>query len=90
VTNATPVISGVAGVVAAIASFAVYRWRQRKRDRIKTWICEFLAARCGHVPEDLNVNCSDDPFWPVIVDFVRPGSTLRHRLQFACPDSPST
>jgi hypothetical protein len=82
---------GVAGIGAAIASFAFYRWRQRNRAaRIKIWVGAFLVARYGQVPDDFNFNCSDDPYWPVIVDFVPRGSALRHRLQFACAGSPSS
>jgi hypothetical protein len=76
---------------AALAVIAAYRWRQRKRalqvgDRVR----EFLSARYGEVPGGLNVNCSDDPLWPVLVSFQNPHTGSRHRLQFACPGPAST
>jgi hypothetical protein len=38
----------------------------------------------------LNVNCSDDPLWPVLVSFDDPRTGIRHRLQFACSGQQST
>lgn len=77
--------------VSAVAAFAVYRWQQRSRVRgVKTWINAFLAARYGSLPGDVHINCSDDRFWPVLVDFALPGSKNRHRMQFACPGPQST
>jgi hypothetical protein len=76
---------------AALAVIAVYRWRQRKRARqVGDRVEEYLSARYGAVPGDLNVNCSDDPLWPVLVSFHDPRTGNRHRLQFACPGPAST
>jgi hypothetical protein len=83
---------GMAGLaLAALAAFALYRWRQRQRvRRVETWVKDYLVARYGVLPNDLNINCSDDTLWPVLVAFDGPRAGSRHSLQFACPGRPST
>jgi hypothetical protein len=75
----------------ALAAFAVYRWGQRNRVRqIERSVKDYLMVRYGELPSDLNINCSDDPLWPVLVAFDSPRTATRHRLQFDCrgPHSP--
>lgn len=83
---------GLAGLaVAAIAGFAVYRWRQRARVRgVKAWVAAYLTDRYGTPPDDLAVNCSDDPLWPVLVAFAHPRTGAAHRLRFACAVQPAS
>lgn len=81
----------VALVFAALAAFALYRWRQRRRAcEVKRRVEEYLLARYGAVPPGVDVNCSNDPLWPVLVDFDHLRTGARHRLQFHCgpPASP--
>src|SRR5262245_32683173 len=90
-TSAQALVGMAALALAALAAFAVYRWRQRQRVRqVETWVKDYLVARYGVLPKDLHINCSDDTRWPVLVAFdgLRPGT--RHSLQFACPGRPST
>jgi hypothetical protein len=76
---------------AALTAFAVYRWRQRQRVcRIKGWINEFLVARFSVLPKNLTVSCSNDLFWPIMVDFDDPRSGAPQRLQFVCGKARST
>src|SRR5438270_789888 len=76
---------------AALVAFIVYRWRRRDRIRhIKTWISDYLSSRFGAPPVRLNINCSDDPLWPVLVGFDHPTTGFRHVLRFACAGSSST
>jgi hypothetical protein len=84
--KATEVLTGVAAAaVAALAAFAVYRWRQRKRFRsVKTWIKTYVAEHYDGTVADLRIDCSDDPLWPVLVSFGHDRSGLRHRLEFTC------
>src|SRR5690348_1089229 len=90
--NATVEVLIVGGFVfAALTAFAMYRWRQRQRiRRIKEWIDEFLVARFSVLPKNLTVNCSDDLFWPIMVDFDDPHSGAPQRLQFVCGKARST
>jgi hypothetical protein len=68
---------------AALAAVALYRWRQRKRvHRVEGRVKDYLLGRYGGLPSRLNINCSDDPLWPVLVAFDNPRTGVRHRLQF--------
>jgi hypothetical protein len=79
-------LMGMAGLaVASLAAFTAYRWWQRGRvRRIKAWVGRYLSDRYGVLPGRLNINCSDDPLWPVLVAFDHPTNGMRHSLQFAC------
>ena len=71
--------------MVALVLFVVYRWRQQQRVRqVTAWVCEFLSNRYGQRPDALNVNCSDDCNWPVLVSFNDPHNGGRHTAQFAC------
>jgi hypothetical protein len=85
------VLMGMAGLaVVSLAAFTVYRSGQRGRvRRIKAWVGRYLSDRYGTLPGRLTINCSDDPFWPVLVGFDHPTSGIRHLLQFACAGRPS-
>jgi hypothetical protein len=68
---------------ATLAAVTLYRWRQRKRVRhVAGRVKEYLSARYGELPGHLNINCSDDLLWPVLVAFDSPRTGVRHRLQF--------
>ena len=89
--NHTEVLMVVTGMVLALAAFAVYRRRQHRRvERIKAWITTYLSARYGEPPVHLQINCSDDSLWPVLVAFERPKSGTRHSLRFSCSESQPT
>jgi hypothetical protein len=76
--------AGIAG-----AAVAIFTWERRGRiRRIKSWVGRFLTDRYGALPGGLNINCSDDPLWPVLVAFDHPTSKMRHSLQFACVGRP--
>lgn len=84
-SNTFEVLMGIGALVVAIVSFVVYRSVQRARViRVKAWIKDFLSGRYGGLPEHLSINCTDDQRWPVLVEFSRPLSATRHRLQFMC------
>ena len=92
-TTTTQLIGIIAGmVVGVLATFAIYRATQRERvRRVQAWIKDYLFLNhlCD-TPVDLNINCSNDQLWPVIVRFVDSQNGLRHCLQFMCSGSPST
>jgi hypothetical protein len=78
-------------VVAGLAAFSIYRWRQRRRvRRVGAWVRGYLADRYGEVPAHLHVSCSDDRLWPVLADFNEPRSGARRQLRFSCPGANST
>jgi hypothetical protein len=75
----------------ALVVLAVYRWRQRVRARrVERWVREYLVGRYGAVPDELQVNCSDDPLWPVLVSFNAPAGGKRRSLRFSCAGPAST
>jgi hypothetical protein len=86
--TSTQVLIGIAvAIVASLGGFAVYKWRQRQRVRqVKKWLENYLIVRFGELPNPLNINCSDDPLWPVLVAFSSPRTGIRHKLQFSCQD----
>jgi hypothetical protein len=89
--NAEVLIGAAVLVLAALAAFASYRWRQRERvRRVEEWVKEFVVARCGDLPNHLNINCSDDRLWPVLVAYDEPRSGIRRSLQFGCGGAHST
>jgi hypothetical protein len=70
---------------AAVAGFAIYRWRERRRvRRVTAWVTNFLTRRGGGPPAELIVHCTDDRNWPVLASFTDGRTGARHRLQFAC------
>jgi hypothetical protein len=76
---------------AALVALIAYRWWQRDRvHRIKAWIGNYLSKRYGTPPGRLNINCTDDPLWPVLAGFDDPTTGTRHVLRFACAGSSST
>ena len=88
----TESLIGITGLaVAALVGFVIYRWRQRVRvHRVKAWIGRYLSNQYGAAPDRLNINCSDDPSWPVLVAFDHPATGLRHDLRFTCAGPAST
>jgi hypothetical protein len=87
-TGVPALIGMAAALVAALAAFVLYRWRQRRGvRRVERWVAEYLAARYGALPGGLHINCSDDRLWPVLVDFGDGATGIQHRLQFDCPGS---
>ena len=69
--------------IAAIGAFFVYRWRQRQRVlAMNVGIREYLCQRFGQLPDNLTINCSDDPLWPILVSFTTPPYDDKHHLQF--------
>jgi hypothetical protein len=89
--RSTEALIGMAALaLAALAAFAVYRWRMRQRVlRVRAGVEGCLSDRYGGLPQNLTINCSDDPLWPVLVAFDDPRTGTRHRLQFACNGQPS-
>lgn len=84
--NVEMLLGIVAILVPAVVAIAVYRWRQRQRAcHIAKEVKAFLLTRYGELPTNLNINCSDDRLWPVLVTFDRPGTDIRLLLQFAFP-----
>jgi hypothetical protein len=78
-------------VLAALAAFAVHRRRMRARVcRVEGWVRDYLTHQYGSLPAGLNVNCTDDTHWPVLVAFDDPATGSRRRLQFSCPGPSST
>jgi hypothetical protein len=83
--NVEVVIGTVLLVVMCLAAFAVYRWWEHKRVRlVEKWVKDYLFGRYRELPKELNINCSHDLLWPVLVAFEGPGTGIHHRLQFAC------
>lgn len=83
--NAGVLIAVTALVFIALAALAAYRWRQRRRVlRVQEWVKGYLLTRYGEQPSRLDINCSDDPLWPVLVSFDLPRTGVHHRLRFAC------
>jgi hypothetical protein len=81
----------IALALVALAAFAFYRWHQRKRvSWVQGRVREYLVARYGVLPTHLDINCSEDPLWPVLVSFDSPRAGFRHTLQFSCSGSAST
>jgi hypothetical protein len=78
-------------VIAVLAAFAAYRWRQQEHARrVKEWVRRYLVTRYGELPDDLKINCTDDRLWPVLVAFDRPHGGTLHVLRFACHGPPSS
>jgi hypothetical protein len=90
--NSAEALVGMAVLaLVALAAVAVYRWQQRKRVRqVERCVRDYLSARYGGLPNRLNINCSDDPLWPVLVAFDNPRNGSRHSLQFDCRGPHST
>src|SRR5690349_16410579 len=88
--NPFAVLIGLVSVVlAVVAAFAAYRWKQRTRARrVEEWVKGYLVTRYGRLPDRLNIICTDDALWPVLVAFERPGA--RHSLQFSCAKDESS
>jgi hypothetical protein len=83
--NAEVLIGVAARVFTVLAAFAAYRWRQRRRVlRVKEWVKGYLLTRYGEVLDRLDINCSDDPPWSVLVSFDIPRTVVRHSLRFTC------
>ncbi len=77
--------------IATICGFFVYRWRQQQRVRdVNLKIKDYLRGRFGRVPDNLTINCSDDPLWPILVSFTTAPYDDKHRLQFMCAGPIST
>jgi len=89
--NHSEILAVVMGLSLALIAFGVYRWRQHRRvGRIEAWISDYLSARYGELPNHLQIHCSDDPLWPVLVAFDRPQNGTRHSLRFSCAGSQPT
>jgi hypothetical protein len=84
-TGLEALIGMAALAVAALGTFALYRWQQRRRvRRVEGWVRDYLHERYGKLPGGLRVDCSDDRLWPVLVDFDDPTNGGRCRLRFSC------
>lgn len=80
----------ILGLLAAIFAFTAYRWYCRRRSaRITIWIKKFLSNRYGELPKELQIYCTDDERWPVLVAFDNPHPGNRRRLQFICSGAQS-
>ena len=67
-------------------AWANYQWRQERRvTRIHAWVNDYLRSRFGEMPARLNILCSHDGLWPVLVRIDTPGTGIRHSVQFTCP-----
>src|SRR5690348_6041143 len=84
----TAALLGTAALAAAaLAAFLVSRWRQRNRvRRVAEWVTDHLVSRYGGPLENLNVNCSDDPLWPVLVTCDDPRTRTRHSRRLSCAE----
>lgn len=72
-------------VVTCVSALAIYKWQQQQRVReVETWVREYLYDRYGILPTQLQINCSSDLLWPVLVNFDAPRTGFRHSLQFDC------
>lgn len=81
------------GVLMAtlFAVFVIYRWRQEARvSRINAWVHDYLQVRYGEPPIRLNIKCTYDTHWPVLVDHDTPATGTRHSLQFMCQGAQPT
>jgi hypothetical protein len=83
------VLRGVTvGLFVGLVVYATYRWQQRRRvRRVEQSVQGYLVGRYGELPSPVEINCSDDRRWPVLVNFTERGAGIRHRLQFDCPGS---
>ncbi len=90
--NSAEVLGGIAVLAfAALAAFAVYSWLQKNRiRRVEKWVRDYLRVRYGELPNHLNINCSNDTLWPVLVEFDGPRIGITKRLRFSCVGQPST
>jgi len=88
----TSALMGMAALATAgLALWACYQWGQRRRvRRVERWVGDYLVARYAGLPDRLHIHCSDDPLWPVLVDFADPHTGIRHDLQFSCTGPQST
>ena len=69
----------------ALAMCALYRWQRRGRvRRIEGLVRNYLTARYNGLPGHLQIQCSDDPLWPVLVAFDGPCAGTRRRIRFDC------
>jgi hypothetical protein len=89
-TNTLPWFGAVIALAAVVVA-VVYQWRQRSRVRlVECWVKNYLVTRFGELPNRLNINCSNDRLWPVVVAFGDIRNEIPHRLQFSCTGDPST
>jgi hypothetical protein len=82
-----------AGAVAllVVAVLAVYKMQQRRRvDHIKQKVMEYLTQRFRTQPAELNIDCSNDANWPILVRFSSPTTGHWQRMQFAYSNKNST
>jgi hypothetical protein len=81
-TNGGVLVGAALAASSALAAFAAYGRRQRRRVRAVTesfaW---FSYGRHGGPRDELRVNCTDDPPWPLLVSFDDPRTGMRHRTQ---------
>jgi hypothetical protein len=84
--KATEVLTAAAAAaVAALVTFAIYRWRRRERAHsVKAWVKTYVAEHYDGTVADLRIHCSDDPLWPVLASFDNARTRLRRRLEFTC------
>jgi hypothetical protein len=76
-------------LLVTLVAIGIHRWiQERRKARVKLWIGDFLASRYGKLPENLQINCTDDQLWPVIVTFDG-ASGSRHLLHFTCAGAPT-
>ena len=69
----------------ALAVLALSRWQRRGRvRRVEGLVRNYLAARYNGLPGHLQIQCSDDPLWPVLVAFDGPCAGTRRRFLFGC------
>ncbi len=81
--KSTSILIGMATLAIAVLAFAAYAWWRRQRvHRVEARVKRYLCDRYGALPDRLNINCSDDSLWPVLVTFNAPLTGSRHSLQF--------
>lgn len=90
--NSAVVLIGTTALgLIALVAFLIYKWEQKKRvHRIEQWVKDYVLDRYGDLPNPLNIKCSDDMLWPVLMAFDTPRTATRHRLQFICEKAHST
>ena len=82
--NSLPWIGAAFLALITVTAVVIYQWQQRTRVRlVEGWVRNYLVTRFGELPNRLNINCSNDRLWPVLVAFDDRHTEVPHRLQFS-------